>query len=61
VDRDSSIGLVASGASGVIGLERKSVDRVCRCESVAERMNEFVGLQSLDIMNDNVDDDHLIS
>jgi len=57
VDRDSSVGLVASGASGIIGIERKSVDRVCREESVAERMNECVGLQSSDIMNDDVDDE----
>jgi len=57
VDRDSSVGLVASNASGVNGLERQSVDRVCRSESIAERMNEFVGLQSFDIMNDDVDDE----
>jgi len=53
VDRDSSVGLVASGASGVIGLERQSVQR----ESVAERMNESVGLQSFDVMNDGVDNE----
>jgi len=57
VDRDSSVGLVASCASGVIGLGRQSVERVCRDESVAERMNELVGLQSSDIMNDDVDDE----
>jgi len=49
--------VTASGSSGVIGLERKSVDRVCSGDSVAERMNEFVGLQSFDIMNDDVDDE----
>ena len=57
VDRDSSVDLVASGASGVIGLDRQSVDRVCRGESVAERMNEFIGLQSFDIMNGDADDE----
>ena len=57
VDRDSSVGLVASGASGVIGLERQSVDRVCCGESVAERMNEFVALQPFDVTNDSVDDE----
>jgi len=57
VDCDSSVGLVASGASGVIGLERQLVDRVCSGESVAERMNESVGLQSFDVMNDGVDDE----
>ena len=57
VDRDSSVGLVASGASGVIGLERQSVERVYRAESVAERMNECVGLQSFNVMNDDVDDE----
>jgi len=57
VNRESSVGLVASGASGVIDLERQSVDRVCCGESAAERMNEFVGLQSSNIMNDDVDDE----
>ena len=49
--------LVASGASGVIGLERQSVDRVCSGEAVAALMNESVGLQSCDVMNDCVDDE----
>jgi len=30
---------------------------MCRDESVAERMNDFVGLQSSDSMNDDVDDE----
>jgi len=56
VDRDSNVGLVASGASGVIGLEHQSVDRACSGESVTERMNEFVGLQWFDVMSDDDDD-----
>jgi len=57
VDRGSSVGLMASGAGGVIGLEHQSVQRVYSGESVAERMNESVSVQSFDVMNDGVDDE----
>jgi len=55
VDRDRSVGLVASGASGVI--EHQSVDRVCRGKSVDEHMNEFVDLQSFDVTNHGDNDE----
>jgi len=57
LDSGSSVGLVASGASGVIGLENQSVQRVYSGEPVAARMNESVGLQSFDVMIDGVDDE----
>jgi len=48
---------VTSGTSCVIGLPHQSVQRVYSGESVAARMNESVGLQSFDFMNDCADDE----
>ena len=44
VAHDSSVGLVASGASGAIGLGLKSVDRACSGKPVTVRVNESVHL-----------------
>jgi len=56
VDRGSSVGLVTSDASGVIGLPHQPVQRVYSGEADTACMNGSAGLQSFDI-NDCVDNE----